>query len=109
MIEVLSSYGVFQQMWDLGVGRLAVNLSHAELLFGLVDAPLSNGDGLPLFVDLEVIATHQTRPDSGELVVVTAAFHRRTADNQRCASLVDEDVVNLVNYRELPPTLVPLI
>ena len=96
-------------MRDLRVRRLAVNLSHAELLLGLVNAQLGDGDGLALLVDLKVLARYQPGTDGSKSVVVPTALHRRPADDQRRAGLVNEYVVNLVDYRELSRSLVPLI
>ena len=96
-------------MRDLRISRLPVNVPHPKLFLGFVDARLGDGHRLALLVNLEVIASNHARTYAGEAVVIAAAFHRWTADDQRRPSLIDQDVVNFVDDGEMSISLVPFV
>ena len=96
----------------------AVEVVDAQELLGLGDARLGDGDGLVLLVELEVEVGDEVllRPrvhalgrlarlhllgEPRELQVEVGRLLGRAGDDQRRARLVDEDVVDLVDDREV--------
>ena len=96
----------------------AVEVVDAEELLGLRDALLGDRDGLVLLVELVVVvglelllrarvhalgllAGLELRRELGELLVEVGGLLGRAGDDQRRARLVDEDVVDLVDDREV--------
>ncbi len=102
-----------------------VEVVDPEELLGLGDAALGDRHGLVLLVELEVEVRHELllgalvharrglaglhlRRQAGELGVEVGCLLRRAGDDQRGPRLVDEDVVDLVDDRELVGEGVPL-
>ncbi len=87
-----------------------------EQALDLVDALFGGRDGVLLEVD-EVVAASlralgpalQARDEARELVVQILRLFGLAADDERRARLVDEDVVDLVDDREVALALDPLI
>ncbi len=98
-----------------------VHVVDAEELLGLLDAALGDGHGLVLLVGLEVevrdvvlrlgldalglLARLEARGELGEAVVEVGGLLGGAGDDQRGPRLVDEDVVDLVDDREVVPAL----
>ena len=93
-----------------------VQVLDTEELLDLVDALLGRRYGLVLEVDEVVAALFvlalgpwlQARDEPGELVVEVAGFLGLAADDERRPGLVDQDVVDLVDDREVALPLDPL-
>ena len=97
----------------------AVEVVDAEEALGLLDALLGDRDRLVLLVELVVVVRRRTpssragpcprascpaielRRELGEAVVEVRGLLGRAGDDQRRARLVDEDVVDLVDDREV--------
>src|SRR4051794_23338938 len=80
------------------VGRdVVVEVLHTERPLDLVDAVLERDDGALVLLDLVVDVTLERSHDRGEPVVQLGGVTDTTGDDQRRASLVDEDRVNLVH------------
>jgi hypothetical protein len=103
-VELARLQGVVEVAHQRGVDRL-VEVVDAELVLDLLDARLGDRDGALLLVDLVVDVAHQPRDDPGELGVPLRRLVGRTADDQRCARLVDEDGVDLVDDGEVVAAL----
>ena len=82
-----------------------VEVVDADLILDLVDRILEHADGLLLLVDLIVGVALEERRDPGELLVPGGGLIGGTADDERRASLVDEDRVDLVDDGEVVPAL----
>ena len=113
-VEGVRAQRLLEVAGEAGVG--VVQVGDAEELLHLVDAVLGRRDGLVLEVD-EVVAallvafgaSLQPRHEPGERVVEVCRLLGLAADDQRRPRLVDEDVVDLVDDREVPTALDPLV
>ena len=84
---------------DEVLGDAVVEVLDVERRLDLLDAVLERGDDPLLLVDLVVDVALQTADDRREAVVQLGGVGDATGDDQRCAGLVDEDRVDLVDDR----------
>src|SRR5581483_4771443 len=99
LVQLLGAQRLLQLVHQVGL-RQVVEVVDAQLALDPLDALLGGGDRLLLLVDLVVDLAGEAPHDAGELVVEAGRLGRRAADDQRCAGLVDEDRVDLVDDAE---------
>ena len=80
---------------------LIVEILNAQHLLDLGDARFHDRDGVRFLVDGVVLALFQARDDLRELFVQFARLLRRTADDQRRPSLVDQNRIDFVDQCEV--------
>ena len=96
VVELLGLQGLLQLVNEVG-GHAVVEVLDSELALHLGDARLGDDDGLLLLVDLVIDVPLERPGDAGELVVELGGLVGGAGDEQRCASLIDEDRVDLVD------------
>jgi hypothetical protein len=114
LVERMGPKCLLEVAGEAGVG--VVEVLDAEEALHLLDAFLGRRDGLVLEVNEEVAAlllalgpALQPGHEAGERVVQVRRLLGLAADDQRRPGLVDEDVVDLVDDREAPLALDPLV
>src|SRR4051812_730753 len=129
VVDVLLVERLGLQRLDQVVDQVAVlgevHVLDAEELLGLLDAALGDRDGLVLLVGLVVevglvllrlglhalglLARLEPRGQTGEAVIEVGRLLGLAGDDQRRAGLVDQDVVDLVDDREVVAALLGLL
>ncbi len=116
-VELVQGLGPERLLEVAGEARIGVvQVRDAEPFLHLVDALFGRRDGSILEVD-EVVAAFllalwtraKAGREAGEGVVQVGRFLGLATDDQRCPGLVDEDVVDLVDDREVALALHPLL
>ncbi len=110
LVEVMGLQAVVDQVWPLHVPR-RIKALHAGQLLGRADALVGEMRRVLLLVDLEVRALLQLPRDAVGPDIARHIVVRRSGNDQRRAGLVDEDVVHLVDDREVqrPLHLLPVL
>ena len=99
LVEMVGLERIVDEVGPLHVAR-GVEALHAGELLGRPHALLGEGHGVFLLLHLEVAVGHQLPGDLIGLGVFRDVVVGGAGDDQRRASLVDEDVVHLVDDRE---------
>ena len=108
LVEVVGLEGVVDEMGPLHVAR-GVEALHPGDLLGAAHARLRQRDRVFLLLDLEVFLGAQLPRDLVGARVLGDVVVGRAGDDQRRAGFVDEDVVDLVDDREVEHALALLL
>ena len=82
-----------------------IEVVDTKLILDFVDCCLKNTDRALLLVNLVVLISLQNLHDAGELRVPRCRLVSRTANDQRCSGLINEDRVHFVNNGKVVASL----
>ena len=102
--QLFRSNRIVEEAHKRGVDRV-IEVVDTKLVLDFVDCFLQNADRALLLVNLVVLISLENLYDASELRVPRCRLVSRTANDQRCSGLINEDRVHFVNNGKIVASL----